>query len=103
MVQINYDYYEDLTVDSFSRILDELAAGRVPPPGPQIERQLSAPHGGTTTLTDPALYTARHQGPPLTDADAKKAGAAANVQERPAPKPPAADSSAHAPPSGRRE
>jgi NADH-quinone oxidoreductase subunit E len=103
MVQINYDYYEDLTVDSFSRILDELAAGRVPPPGPQIERQLSAPPGGATTLTDTALYTPRHAGPPLTDADAKKAGAAANVQERPAPKPPAADASAHTPPSGRRE
>ena len=103
MVQINYDYYEDLTVDSFSRILDELAVGRVPPPGPQIERQLSAPPGGATTLTDPALYTPRHAGPPLTDDDPKKAGAAANVQERPAPKPPAADASAHTPPSGRRE
>jgi NADH-quinone oxidoreductase subunit E len=103
MVQINYDYYEDLTVDSFSRILDELAVGRVPPPGPQIERQLSAPPGGATTLTDPALYSPRHAGPPLTDDDPKKAGAAANVHERPAPKPPAADASAHTPPSGRRE
>jgi NADH-quinone oxidoreductase subunit E len=103
MVQINYDYYEDLTVDSFSHILDELAAGRVPPPGPQIERQLSAPPGGATTLTDTALYTPRHAGPPLTDDEPKKAGAAANVQERPAPKPPAADASAHTPPSGRRE
>jgi NADH-quinone oxidoreductase subunit E len=103
MVQINYDFYEDLTVDSFSHILDELAAGRVPPPGPQIERQLSAPPGGATTLTDAALYTPRHAGPPLTDDDPKKAGAAANVQERPAPKPPAADASARTPPSGRRE
>jgi NADH-quinone oxidoreductase subunit E len=103
MVQINYDFYEDLTVDSFGRILDELAAGRVPPPGPQIDRQLSAPPGGATTLTDPALYTPRHTGPPLTDDDPKKAGAAANVQERPAPKPPAADASAHTLPSGRRE
>jgi NADH-quinone oxidoreductase subunit E len=103
MVQINYDFYEDLTVDSFSHILDELAAGRVPPPGPQIERQLSAPPGGVTTLTDAALYTPRHAGPPLTDDDPKKAGAAANVQERPAPKPPAADASVHTPPSGRRE
>jgi NADH-quinone oxidoreductase subunit E len=50
MAQINYDYYEDLTAQSFERILDELAAGRTPKPGPQIERQLSAPVGGATTL-----------------------------------------------------
>ena len=51
MAQINYDYYEDLTPASFESILDELAAGRTPKPGPQIERQLSAPVGGPTTLT----------------------------------------------------
>jgi len=51
MAQINYDYYEDLTPESFEKILDELAAGRAPNPGPQIERQLSAPIGGATTLT----------------------------------------------------
>jgi NADH-quinone oxidoreductase subunit E len=50
MAQINYDYYEDLTAQSFERILDELAAGRAPKPGPQIDRQLSAPVGGPTTL-----------------------------------------------------
>ena len=52
MVQINYDYYEDLTAQSFKRILDELAAGKTPKPGPQIDRQWSAPVGGPTTLTD---------------------------------------------------
>jgi NADH-quinone oxidoreductase subunit E len=103
MMQINYDYYEDLTGESFSHILDELAAGRVPPPGPQVDRQLSAPVGGPITLTDTALYAPRQAGPPLTDQDAKKAGDAANVQERPAPKPPAADASAQAPASERRE
>jgi NADH-quinone oxidoreductase subunit E len=51
MAQINYDYYEDLDGASFERILDELAAGRTPRPGPQIDRQLSAPVGGPTTLT----------------------------------------------------
>ena len=50
MAQINYDYYEDLTAENFERILDELAAGRSPKPGPQIDRQLSAPVGGPTTL-----------------------------------------------------
>jgi NADH-quinone oxidoreductase subunit E len=50
MAQINFDYYEDLTAGSFERILDDLAAGRTPKPGPQIDRQLSAPAGGQTTL-----------------------------------------------------
>src|SRR6266571_4357018 len=51
MAQINYDYYEDLTPQSFEKILDDLAAGRTPKPGPQIDRKLSAPVGGPTTLT----------------------------------------------------
>jgi len=50
MAQINYDYYEDLTPETFEKVLDELAAGRTPKPGPQIDRQLSAPVGGPTTL-----------------------------------------------------
>jgi NADH-quinone oxidoreductase subunit E len=50
MVQINADYYEDLTPESFEKILDELAAGKTPKPGPQIDRQFSAPVGGPTTL-----------------------------------------------------
>jgi NADH-quinone oxidoreductase subunit E len=56
MAQINYDYYEDLDPASFEAILDALAAGRTPKPGPQIDRQLSAPVGGPTTLTDLAPY-----------------------------------------------
>src|SRR5437762_11853008 len=48
--QINYDYYEDLTSESLRRILDDLAAGKEVKPGPQIDRQLSAPVGGPTTL-----------------------------------------------------
>jgi NADH-quinone oxidoreductase subunit E len=48
--QINYDYYEDLTPESLTRILDDLAAGKEVKPGPQVDRQLSAPVGGATTL-----------------------------------------------------
>ena len=51
MLQINEDNYEDLTPEILSRIFDELAAGRTPKPGPQIDRQYSAPLGGPTTLT----------------------------------------------------
>lgn len=52
MLQINEDNYEDLTPEILSRILDDLAAGRTPEPGPQIERQFSAPVGRRTTLLD---------------------------------------------------
>jgi NADH-quinone oxidoreductase subunit E len=52
MVQINADFYEDLTADTFGKILDGMAAGKKVKPGPQIDRQLSAPLGGPTTLTD---------------------------------------------------
>jgi NADH-quinone oxidoreductase subunit E len=50
MVQINDDNYEDLTEESMTAILDALAAGKTPKPGPQIERQTSCPEGGPTVL-----------------------------------------------------
>ena len=56
MVQINADYFEDLTPESFGKVLDQYAAGKKPKPGPQTNRQLSAPVGGPTTLTDRTLY-----------------------------------------------
>jgi len=95
MAQINYDFYEDLTPDNFNKLLDEMAAGREPKPGPQVDRQFSAPEGGATTLLDPALYaSAREQsGSALTDDSAKRPGAAANVREAAVPKAPVGDSS----------
>jgi NADH-quinone oxidoreductase subunit E len=57
MVQINYDYYEDLTAESLTRILNDLSLGKAVKPGPQIERHNSAPVGGETTLTDASLYS----------------------------------------------
>jgi NADH-quinone oxidoreductase subunit E len=52
MVQINDDFYEDLTPETLSKVLDELAAGRKPKVGPQVDRLNSAPVGGLTTLKD---------------------------------------------------
>ncbi|PKP74193.1 MAG: NADH-quinone oxidoreductase subunit NuoE [Alphaproteobacteria bacterium HGW-Alphaproteobacteria-6] len=52
MAQIGKDYYEDLTAESFGRILDELAAGRVPQPGPQNGRYASEPLSGLTSLKE---------------------------------------------------
>jgi NADH-quinone oxidoreductase subunit E len=95
--QANYDYYEDLTPESFTKILDELVAGKTVKPGPQVARQLSAPSGGLTTLTDPALYARSNGGQPrepaLSDAESKKPGEPANVREAATPKPPTGDSS----------
>lgn len=56
VVQINKDFYEDLDTSSLNKVLDAFAAGKTPKPGPQIDRQLSAPAGGPTTLTDRSLY-----------------------------------------------
>ena len=50
MVLIWNDTYEDLTAASFERVLDGFASGKPVKPGPQIDRQLSAPVGGPTTL-----------------------------------------------------
>jgi NADH-quinone oxidoreductase subunit E len=52
MVQINDDNYEDLTFDSMTAILDALARGEMPKPGPQIDRQTSAPEGAPTNLPE---------------------------------------------------
>ena len=52
MVQINDDNYEDLDYDKMTAILEALANGETPKPGPQIDRQTSAPEGGPTTLKE---------------------------------------------------
>ena len=56
MAAINDDYYEDLTPESFEKLLDDFAAGKTPKAGSAIGRQGSAPEGGPIALTDPALY-----------------------------------------------
>lgn len=55
MVQIGKDYYEDLSVDDLSRIIDELAAGKVPAPGSRKGRFSCEPASGVTTLTEHAV------------------------------------------------
>ncbi len=52
MVQIWKDTYEDLTAESLGKVLDGFASGNPPKPGPQIDRQFSAPVGGPTTLKE---------------------------------------------------
>jgi NADH-quinone oxidoreductase subunit E len=50
MVQINDDYYEDLTPENFGALLDDLAAGREVRVGSQIGRVSSEPVGKLTAL-----------------------------------------------------
>ena len=52
MVQIGKDYFEDLSVDDLARIIDDLAAGKVPVPGSRKGRFSSEPASGATTLTE---------------------------------------------------
>lgn len=52
MVQIFKDTYEDLTPDSFSKLLDDIAAGNEVTPGPQNGRRFAMAEGGQTSLTE---------------------------------------------------
>ncbi len=54
MVQINDEYYEDLTPQRMAEIIAALKAGRDVPKGPQTGRRASMAAGGTTTLVDEA-------------------------------------------------
>src|ERR1700716_2942734 len=101
MVLIWSDTYEDLTKESFGKLLDGFAAGNPPKPGPQNGRQFSAPAGGPTTLKNGSgekNTSGVPNEPVLADAESKKPGEAANVHERPSPKPPADDAPRKDPP-----
>ena len=50
MALIWKDTYEDLTAENFGKLIDGFASGNPPKPGPQVDRQYSAPVGGPTTL-----------------------------------------------------
>ncbi|ABF63479.1 NADH-quinone oxidoreductase E subunit [Ruegeria sp. TM1040] len=52
MAQIGKDYYEDLTAASFTKLLDDLAAGKPVVPGPQNGRYAAEPKAGLTSLTE---------------------------------------------------
>jgi NADH-quinone oxidoreductase subunit E len=62
MVQINDDNYEDLTFESMTAILDALAGGETPAPGPQTGRKTSCPEGGPTTLPEMASENHDYRG-----------------------------------------
>merc|ERR1712156_1150360 len=51
MIQINDDYYEDLTEKDMNEILEDLKAGKQPARGPRSGRFAAEPFGGPTSLT----------------------------------------------------
>jgi NADH-quinone oxidoreductase subunit E len=56
MAQINDYYYEDLTAEAMTGLIDAFRRGETPRPGSSAGRIASEPQGGALTLTDPALY-----------------------------------------------
>ena len=65
MVQINDDYYEDLSAENFEKLLDDLAAGRPVKVGSQTGRRSSEPAGKLTTLA--SLYGEDGRSGPASD------------------------------------
>jgi NADH dehydrogenase (ubiquinone) flavoprotein 2 len=54
MIQVNDDYYEDLTPESMKKLLVMLGRGEKPPVGSQTGRKTSMALSGPTTLKDEA-------------------------------------------------
>ena len=81
MIQVASDTYEDLTAEIFETILDQLAAGKKPKPGPQSARHSSEPAGGLTTLLNGAATGAKKA------VAAKTAARRAPARKAPARKP----------------
>ena len=77
MIQINDYYYEDLSIETLEKIIDDFAAGKEPAPGTYVKRQTSAPEGPPTSLTDEALF------------DGSKAKPLASIPNAPKPPEPA--------------
>ena len=103
MVQINDDYYEDLTPDLLVGLLDDLAAGREVKPGPQNGRRASEPKDSVKTLTEEALFDGSLNGAwrKRFDEQVVKApedgAAAATGPNDPKPGRPSAERAAHSP------
>lgn len=76
MVQINDDYFEDLTHESLLSIMKALRDGKAVKPGPQNGRLNSAREDGPHTLTEvPASYPSgilRNDPPPAPPAEPQK-------------------------------
>ena len=57
VVQVGKDYFEDLSVESFRTLIDELIDGTVPKPGSRLNRFSSEPENNRTALIGTAENT----------------------------------------------
>lgn len=55
MVQIFKDTFEDLTPETFEKMLDDIGSGKPVKPGPQMDRHLSVNEEGRTQLFDDSM------------------------------------------------
>jgi len=60
MIQMNDDFYEDLTPETTRKVLDAFVRGEKPKPGPQSGRQTSENSAGLTTLTEKPYGPGEH-------------------------------------------
>lgn len=98
MVQINDDYFEDLTTETLAKLIDDLGAGKPVKIGPQNGRKTSEPLGGPKTLQDVSLHDGSQVGGWKKDFEAR-AAAAKKAKEEAAKAAEAAKSAAPAAPS----
>ena len=90
MVAIFHDTYEDLTAESFEKLVDAFTAGQgaTVKPGPQIDRMTSSAAGGRTTLLEAPTAKREKFVPPVPPE--APAAPAAQTAAAPAPAPAAA-------------
>lgn len=87
MVAIGHDTYEDLTSESFGAVLDAIASGVKPVPGPQNGRTGAIPEGGPTTLSDPGLFDGSYRRNIALEVDAAPEAPAATPEAKTPPTP----------------
>ncbi len=80
MVQINDDYYEDLTPENFAELLDDLVAGRPVKIGSQTGRVSSEPEGGPLTALTTLYGADGKSGPASAPAENEAATIGVAVQ-----------------------
>jgi len=91
MIQIFSDTYEDLSPEAMEELLDKIAKGQKIRPGPQVDRVMSAPEGGLTSLNGEVV--------PAKKATPRKVVAKATKKAAPAKAAPARKASVKAAPA----
>lgn len=73
MIQIFSDTYEDLSPEAMEELLDKIARGQKIQPGPQVDRLMSGPEGGLTSLNGEVVPVKKAAAKPAAKAAKKTA------------------------------